>query len=489
MWTLSDLAAHVAHTRPRLTSDSRAVTPGAVFVAVPGSKVDGSRFIPEALTRGAAFVVCEALHAATVSGATAVVTDTPRQALAVLAAALHGTAALPFGLVGVTGTNGKTTCTYLLEHLFASAGKRAGVIGTIAQRWPGHHANADMTTPDCVDLHAMLADMAHAGVDMAAMEVSSHALDQCRVDEVPFAGAVFTNLTQDHLDYHQTFEAYYAAKARLFLEKPRAGKAKAVCTDAPWGQRLATDIVTHHGHSQLITFGLQPSVFIGEGRHVHGTMLESSCKGLHLRMDMNGTVWDIRSPLVGAFNAENLLAVQTMGLGLGFTPEQFTCFETFQGVCGRLERIPNPQGLDVFVDYAHTPDALTNVLTALRGAGFARIVCVFGCGGNRDRTKRPLMGEAVARDADVAVLTSDNPRHEDPNAIMADVRPGLATAREVVCNADRRAAIAQALSLLRPGDALLVAGKGHETTQQIGDVKHPFSDQQTIWELLHAPQS
>ena len=196
------------------------------------------------------------------------------------------------------------------------------------------------------------------------------------------------------------------------------------------------------------------------------------------------TITIFTSPLVGNYNAENLLAVQAVALGFGLDPEAFRCFETFCGVPGRLERILNPQNLDVFVDYAHTPDALINVLNALRGAGFKRIVTVFGCGGNRDRAKRPLMGEAVARLSDVAVLTSDNPRHEEPEAIMADVMPGLSGAAEVFADPDRRRAIEKGLELLHPGDALLIAGKGHESTQQIGDVKHPFSDQQTVREIL-----
>lgn len=502
-WSLERLLRHVAEYRSALTLDSRRVSPGCVFVAMNGTTTDGGRFIPDAIAADAGFIVCERHLAKTVTGAVPVPVENPRAALASLAAALHNTAALPFTLVGVTGTNGKTTVTYLLEHLFRQKGTAAGVIGTIAQRWPGHEAEAAMTTPDCVELHAMLADMAGAGVTLAAMEVSSHALDQSRVAEIPFGGAVFTNLTQDHLDYHQTFEAYYAAKARLFLDLARADKTMAVCIDDKWGQRLAADILNRHGqNANLITFGfdrqgLKPCRW-QSSRHLTGQILESSRAGLHLRMTCSGTAgldlaWEIRSPLVGAFNAENLLAAQAIGLGLGFLPEDFLCFETFQGVPGRLERIPNDRGLDVFVDYAHTPDALVNVLNALRNAGFQRIVCVFGCGGNRDRTKRPLMGEAVAQGADIAVLTSDNPRHEDPQAIIADVMPGLTQhpgmACEVIAEPDRRRAMARAMERLRPGDALLVAGKGHETTQQIGDVKHPFSDQQTLRELLNAPQS
>ncbi len=489
--SLMGLIKTMADERLPLSVDSRRVEQGGVFVSVSGSRDDGVAYIADAVRRGAAVIVCTPDLADQIEGARVVTTNNPRLAAARLAAARWNTAALPFALVGVTGTNGKTTSTYLLEHLFASRGLPSGVIGTIATRWPGHDAPSAMTTPDGPDLHAMLAQMAQAGVRYAAMEVSSHALDQDRAACIPFSGAVFTNLTQDHLDYHKTFEAYYAAKARLFLGLPKADKAMAVGVDGAWGRRLVRDIFAQYGTTQnLVTFGLDPAApAAGGARHLEGRLISSTTRGLHLAMrllDENGLVdhWDITSPLVGAFNAENLLAVQAVALGLGFTPANFGCFTDFCGVPGRLERIRNDKGLDVFVDYAHTPDALTNVLSALRGAGFERIVCVFGCGGNRDRTKRPLMGQAVAKDADVAVLTSDNPRHEDPQAIMRDVMPGLSAAKQVITDPDRREAMRKALDLLRPGDALLVAGKGHETTQQIGDVKHPFSDQQTLRELL-----
>ena len=473
-----------------LAVDSRKVSPGGIFVAV-NSSMDTPAYISDAATRGAAFIVTDNRNVTHIPpSVTSVSVSNPRLAAAQLAEACFDTMKLPFPLVGVTGTNGKTTTTFLLEHLFCSCGRRAGVIGTIATRWPGHNTPASMTTPDCPELHAMLAAMKESGVQAAAMEVSSHALDQDRAACIPFSGAVFTNLTQDHLDYHKTFEAYFAAKTRLFLDLPRNDKAMSIGTDAEWGSRLARLVIESFGTApRLITFGLKSFQLPAatQARHLQGTVLSSTTKGLHMAMELSGSRetlrWELTSPLVGAFNAENLLAVQAIALGMGFSPEDFRCFTDFYGVPGRLERIRNDRGLDIFVDYAHTPDALTNVLGALRGAGFSRIVCVFGCGGNRDKTKRPLMGKAVARDADIAVLTSDNPRHEEPMDIIKDVLPGLKDAKDVVVEADRRTAIARALELLKPGDALLVAGKGHETTQQIGDIKYPFSDQETIREL------
>jgi len=416
--------------------------------------------------------------------------DDPARDLGLLAASRNGTDSLPFPVVGITGTNGKTTITYLLEHLFRANGKNAGVLGTVSYRWPGYEEAAPLTTPDLLSLHDMLSRMRLADVEAVFMEVSSHALGQQRVAGIPFAGAVFTNLTQDHLDYHQTMDRYFEAKARLF-SLVREGGVMVANSDDQWGRRLLAD------HPQAIGYGLRPCADVSN-RMLHGTITASSPQGLRLRLEWEGRTWEIDSPLVGEHNALNLLAVQAFGLGFGMMPEQLDCFSNFYGVSGRLERVQAKRGgqdLHVFVDYAHTPDALVNVLQALRGAGFGRIVTVFGCGGDRDRTKRPLMGEAVARLSDVAVLTSDNPRHEEPLAIMADVMPGLergAAERgedaplKIVAEADRHKAIKLALELAKPGDAVLIAGKGHEPYQQIGDVKHPFSDQDVVRELTCA---
>ncbi len=473
-----ELLAACGAGRYEVRSDSRQVRPGDIFVAVPGASEDGTRFIPQAVAAGASVIVCRAGAPAVDGGGTCrcLAHPDPREALWQLAAARWHTDSLPLRVIGITGTNGKTTTAALLEHLFTAAGHRVGVLGTVTYRWPGHSEAAPLTTPDPLSLHAMLARMAEAGVDLAFMEVSSHALAQQRVSGVPFAGAAFTNLTQDHLDFHQDMESYFRAKARLFLELPRADKVMAVNADDPWGRRLLELC------PGALSFGL------GRGapgrRHLWGELRASGTAGTHLHMRLDGEEWELRSPLVGAFNAANLLTAQAIALELGLRPAAMAALETFTGVCGRLERVPNPQGLHVFVDYAHTPDALVNVLTALRGAGFGRIIAVFGCGGNRDRTKRPLMGEAVARHADVAVLTSDNPRNEDPKAILEDVLPGLAAAREVVVEPDRRTATARALAMLGSEDALLIAGKGHEDYQIIQGVKHHYSDQEVVRELL-----
>ena len=481
---LADLLADVRAGRAEVRADSREVGKGDIFVAVPGASEDGARFVPAAVEAGAAAVVCRPEVTAAVGDAaaaaghacTAVACDDPREALWRLAQARYHTETLPLTVLGVTGTNGKTTCAYLLEHLFSSLGHKVGVLGTVNYRWPGHMESAPLTTPGPLAVHSMLAAMSAAGADTAVMEVSSHALEQQRVGGVPFAGALFTNLTQDHLDFHPDMLSYFKAKARLFLEVPRDDKAMSINADDEWGRRLLELCPS------ALSYGLHEG--LPGQRHLRGELLSAGTDGCHLRMTLGRESWELHSPLVGAFNASNLLAVQALALELGLKPDQLAVLAGFMGVCGRLERVPNPQGLHVFVDYAHTPDALINVLKALRGAGFRRIVAVFGCGGNRDRTKRPLMGQAVARYADVAVLTSDNPRFEDPEAILRDVLPGLADARETVVEVDRRTATARALELLGPDDALLIAGKGHEDYQIIQGVKHHYSDQEVVRELL-----
>jgi UDP-N-acetylmuramoyl-L-alanyl-D-glutamate--2,6-diaminopimelate ligase len=454
-----------------------------------GEAAGGERYFPDALSRNPAYVVCSPEYLSLLesllppgSSCAAVPVESPREALGRIASAAYGTEESCPLVFAVTGTNGKTTTAFLLEALFQSLGYKTGLVGTVAYRWPGFSRNAPLTTPDCLTLHDMLARMRAAGVSHVFMEVSSHAVDQERVAGIPFAGAIITNLTQDHLDYHQDMDEYFTVKARLFRPAAQGGlpledKIRVINADDAYCLRLIRE------RAGAVSFGLAPSSPSGS-RHLAGRVAGLTPAGMRLNMSFEGDHWEISSPLVGSFNAMNLLGVQALALGIGLSPGDFGALSSFAGVPGRLERIANKRNLNVFVDYAHTPDALVNVLSALRAAGFARIVTVFGCGGNRDRTKRPLMGEAVARLSDVAVLTSDNPRFEDPEAIMADVLPGLAGCREVVTQADRRAALALAVSLTGPEDALLVAGKGHETYQLIRDVKKPFSDQDTLRELL-----
>ncbi len=494
MYTLAQLCDELACAGGCIRTDSRDVRPGDIFAALPGAAPGqpdrSAEHAADALARGAGTVVLTPALAAGLSeiAANLVVTDDARLALGDMAAALYHTARLPFPLIGVTGTNGKTTCAYLLEHLYRSTGRAVGVMGTVSYRWPGHDEPAPLTTPGCLTIHENLAAMRAAGVAAAVMEVSSHALDQRRVAGLRFAGALFTNLTQDHLDYHGDMERYFEAKRRLFLDAPERDKAVAINADDAYGRRLLNDMPGAAGYGLTERRADRP--------FLAGELLADTPDGLRLRLTWQGgderVTWELCSPLVGRHNAANLMAVMALALGMGFRPEDFACFHDFYGVSGRLERIPAPAadsgakgaGAGIFVDYAHTPDALVRAQEALRDAGFARIITVFGCGGDRDRTKRPLMGKAVADASDVAVVTSDNPRTEDPEAIIDDIMPGLADAAEVHRECDRRKALALALELARPGDALLVAGKGHEPYQIIGTVKHPFSDQGILKELL-----
>ncbi|MCQ2444250.1 MAG: UDP-N-acetylmuramoyl-L-alanyl-D-glutamate--2,6-diaminopimelate ligase [Mailhella sp.] len=491
--SLEELCTRLRSSSIAIRTDSRTVRPGDIFVAlppaVPGAPDRRVEYASSASSAGAGWIVVpESLLDSLTTDAIKVPCVDCREGLGRLAASLYGTDSSAMPVIAITGTNGKTTCTYLLEHLFRSAGRSAGVLGTISYRWPGHDEAAPLTTPDCLTIHASFKAMRDAGACAALMEVSSHSIDQKRIAGIPFTAVAFTNLTQDHLDYHKTLEAYFSVKARLFTDFPRDDKAMVINADDEHGRRLLEMLPSAMG------FGLSAPL---PGRdYLHAAVLKADTSGLLLRMRLHqgGTCtreWEMSSPLVGLHNASNLLTVSALALSIGFKPADLACFSDFMGVPGRLERIPVPssrfagaEGTGVFVDYAHTPDALIRVLDALRAASFSRIITVFGCGGDRDRTKRPLMGEAVASRSDIVVVTSDNPRTENPEAILDDIMPGLSSAAELHREADRKKALGLAVSMLRPGDALLVAGKGHEDYQIIGTVKHHFSDQETLRELM-----
>lgn len=462
--------------------DSRLIKQGDIFVAVHGENQNGTIYAKQAAQQGAAYIVAENVSNDTNLqnlSANCQIIEHPntREAIWQLAQAFFHTQKNSLKIIGITGTNGKTTTAYLLEAIFNYSGEKAGVLGTVSYRWPGYSSDAPLTTPGPLDLHRMLAAMSAAGASYGIMEVSSHALSQQRVGGVPFTGAIFTNLTQDHLDFHTDLESYFRAKASLFLALPKHDKFLAINADDLYGRRLLELL------PNAVSFGLYSAY--PERKHLSGKIISSTIHGLKLRMTYGKDSWTLTSPLVGKFNALNLLGTQALALQLGFTPEQFACLEEFHGVCGRLERVKNDRNLNVFVDYAHTPDALTNVLKALRGAGFKRIVTVFGCGGNRDRSKRPLMGKAVAELSDVAILTSDNPRYEDPLDILQDVKPGLANSAQTIIEPDRRLATQKGIELLNPEDALLIAGKGHENYQLIQGIKHHYSDQEVVKELIN----
>lgn len=468
-------------------TDSRKVQPGDCFVAMPGTAVRGIDFIPSALDNGAQYVVApesarDLVAPVVENRAVAVYHENPAVALGELARAYFQLTDRDLKLVGITGTNGKTTTTYIIEHLLASAGLKVGVLGTVNYRWPGFEMAAPLTTPDCWMIHELLFNMKKADVDVAIMEVSSHALDQYRVAGLDFDAGVLTNVTQDHLDYHGDMENYFRAKAKLFTEYPREKKANILNYNDPYGRRILTD------SEEGIGYGIGDTGIVthevGDKPMVQGRILSLSGKGMEIETSYKGKSWVVKSPLIGAFNAMNLLAAQAVGLQLGLNCKDMRKLESFPGVPGRLERVMNDRGLDIFVDYAHTPDALENVQHTLKELDFKRLITVFGCGGDRDRTKRPLMAQAVARYADVAVLTSDNPRSEQPLMIMDDVRPGLAKAAKVLEHPDRQTAITMAVREMQPGDALLIAGKGHEDYQILGDETIHFSDNEAALKAI-----
>lgn len=447
--------------------DSRDVLPGDVFVVRRGARDDGARYIPEALRRGAAALVSTVALEAPVP--VAVVPDVER-ALAWMSSHVWGHPTWTLDVVGVTGTNGKTTTTWLLEHCLTALGDPPGLVGTVAQRyrdlqWPALH-----TTPEADDLARRFAAMLAAGADTAVMEVSSHALALQRVGAVRFRAAGLTNVTQDHLDFHGTQEAYVAAKRSLF--EACAPAVSVLNLDDAVGRALFAVVPGALGFSASGDAAAQLRVVSG-GPHARGIDAV-----LHTP---EGPV-ALRSPLRGAHNTENLLCALGLAASLGHAYARAAeALETALGAPGRLELVTPADGstdLDVLVDYAHSPDALAQVLTTLRKHATGRIWCVFGCGGDRDRTKRPKMGEAVGRLADVAVLTTDNPRSERPEDIAAEAEVGLraAGARGYHVVLDRRAAIALAVTQAAPGDTVLIAGKGHETYQEVCGVRTDFDD-------------
>jgi UDP-N-acetylmuramoyl-L-alanyl-D-glutamate--2,6-diaminopimelate ligase len=465
----------------RVTGDSRQVMTGALFCALPGARADGHDFAAEAARRGAVAVIAE--RPVDCAPARLLLAPSARRAMAQCAANFHGCPGDAMQLVGVTGTNGKTTVSYLVEACARAAGRPIGVMGTITHRFPGVERPAAHTTPESTEVQALLAEMRDAGTAMVVMEVSSHALAQERVAGLRFAAAGFTNLTRDHLDYHGDMESYFAAKRRLFVEHLAPGGVAVVNARDPWGARLADQL--------------------GPGRTAwrYGIRAEDQLRAEEARLSMAGieaTVQTprgrlaLRSPLVGAHNLENLLCAAGLALAAGLPLAAVEAgLGASPGAPGRLERIEG-RGVAVFVDYAHTDDALARAIEALRSLQPQRLLVVFGCGGDRDRGKRPLMGAVAGRLADLAVITSDNPRSEDPMRIIAEIEPGLAaagrprrTAAEAVAGEpgyavepERRAAIELALACARPGDAVLIAGKGHESTQLVGAERRHFDDRE-----------
>ncbi|MQA78214.1 MAG: UDP-N-acetylmuramoyl-L-alanyl-D-glutamate--2,6-diaminopimelate ligase [Streptosporangiales bacterium] len=463
-----------------ITHDSRSVRPGDVYAALPGANVHGADYADQAVAAGAVGVLTDPAGAERVTAGVAVlVVPDPRAELGRAAAWVYGDPAADLLVLGITGTNGKTTTAYLVEAGLRAAGHTTGLVGTVATRVGDESVDSIRTTPEATDLHALFAVMRERGVTAVVLEVSSHALVLGRVGGVRFDVAGFTNLSEDHLDFHPDLDDYFRTKARLFT--PELSRSGVVCVDAEWGRRLA-------GEATI------PVHTCATG----DTEADWHARDADLRPD--GSTFCVTGPggekgeatvrLPGAFNVANGLLAVAMLVTAGVPhAEALTGLETAVGVPGRMERVSAGQAFLAVVDYAHTPDAVECLLRTLRPVTRGRLIVVLGCGGDRDRMKRPLMGAAAARLADVAVLTSDNPRSEDPVAILDAMRSGADTVpvserADVVVEVDRRAAVVTAVSLAGADDVVVVAGKGHEQGQDVGGVVHPFDDRQVLHDTI-----
>ncbi|MEX0791379.1 MAG: UDP-N-acetylmuramoyl-L-alanyl-D-glutamate--2,6-diaminopimelate ligase [Actinomycetota bacterium] len=448
-----------------LAYDSRTVTPGALFFCVRGLKQDGHAHAALAVEAGAAALVVEEPVSLAGTRVPQLLVPNSREAMGTLAAAFYGDPSRTVKVAGVTGTNGKTTTTYLLESIFRSAGDPAGLIGTVETRVAGEAVPAVRTTPEAVDIQRLLRQMADAGVRMCALEVTSIGIESGRTEGISFDVAVFTNLTHDHLDHHGTMEEYYAAKRRLFTSG--ASRSAVINTDDPYGRRLAAEL-----DYTPLRFALDEQADVVAAGVVAGSR-GSSFRAVGCGLDL-----PVQVRLPGLFNVSNALAAASAAVKMGISPEAIaTGISALTSVPGRFEPVDEGQAFLVVVDYAHTPDALANVLRAARGLTEGRVLTVFGCGGDRDRAKRPEMGEAAGRLSDVTFATSDNPRGEDPEAILSDIETGLAAAGgEYLVVVDRAEAIARALAAAQAGDVVVIAGKGHETGQTVGAAVLPFDD-------------
>lgn len=483
-----ELAALAAAAKARgagVEFDSRRVRPGSVFVAVPGVRDDGARHIPDAVARGAAAVVAQ--HGAAVPApARAMTVPNARLALAFLAGEYYGSPSARMRVFAVTGTNGKTTTAGLVRDIERAAGRECGLISTVEYSWPGHCEESSRTTPDPVSVQRQLAEMEEAGCASASMEASSHALDQERLAFVRLAAAGFTNLTQDHFDYHHGFEDYYRCKRKLFatLGELNRGAPAAINADDPYGRRLLSEA------PGLGVSAVAYSTTPGAAAEVRAEGIRADAGGTSFTLCAFGAREDVRTPLIGGYNVSNILCAAAMEIAAGTDVGTVGAAVAASGPrWGRLEPFRMPSGARVFVDYAHSPDAIARALAALRDVARGRVGIVFGCGGDRDRAKRPLMARAAADGADFVIVTSDNPRSEDPEAIIDEVAKGLDGAavpwRRIP---DRREAIAAAIAEAKDGDIVLVAGKGHENYQEIAGVRHHFDDREVVGALaaVHA---
>lgn len=456
--------------------DSRKVTKGAVFVAIKGALSNGHDFIGKAIELGASVIVCEELPALFSDGVTYLQVANSNEAVAYMAHEFYGAPSKQLKLVGVTGTNGKTTIATVLFKLFTQLGYKCGLVSTVQNQIADQIIPSTHTTPDAVSLNALLRQMLDAGCTHVFMECSSHAIDQHRITGLDFNGALFSNITHDHLDYHKTFEAYIKAK-KAFFDNLSASAFAISNADDKRGAVMLQNTVAKQYYYSLKTMAA-----------FKGKILENGLQGLVMTVNEK----EVHFMLIGEFNAYNILAIYGAAVCLGENPEQvLTVLSSLSSAEGRFDYIISANKVIGIVDYAHTPDALENVLGTIKKLrkGYEQVITVVGCGGDRDKTKRPIMAEVAASLSDKLILTSDNPRTEDPEQILRDMEVGLNSAakRKTVTIADRRAAIEQAVKLAKPEDIILIAGKGHEKYQDIQGVKHAFDDKAILKELFQSP--
>jgi len=453
-----------------LTSDSRTMRPGGTFIALRGSLTDGHRFIDSAIQKGAGLIIAEQGKAPQgVRPSVLAVKDTAAALQCLLPRIYPGAAEVR--LIGVTGTSGKTSTTLLLESVLKAAGKKPGVIGTIDTHYLGQTYDASTTTPGPIDLFAILDRMHAAGVDICAMEVSSHALDQRRIEGLVFDYAVFMNLSLDHLDYHADMRAYFEAKKRLFTDYLTG--CAVINRDDMFGKDLLGFI------PQAVTFGQTPEATI------RAVSIKADLQGLTLDLALPKGRLTLSSTLLGTFQASNIMAAAAVAYAMGIDgPTIARGVAALHNIPGRMEPVANQLGLTILVDYAHKPEALEKALMSVRALAPGRIITVFGCGGERDRSKRPVMGRLAARLSDQTIVTSDNPRGEDPLFIIDEIVSGIEDRSNLTIEPDRTSAIGLGIKGLKPGDCLLIAGKGHETYQIIGSAKLPFDDKAKVQEIL-----
>jgi UDP-N-acetylmuramoyl-L-alanyl-D-glutamate--2,6-diaminopimelate ligase len=457
-----------------ITMDSRAVKSFCLFVALKGVSTDGHAYIENAIKAGAVAVVCEAIPAEVNDAITYVQVSNSAEALGYIAANFYNNPSEKLKVIAVTGTNGKTTTATLLYRIVRKLGYKAGLLSTVVNRINDKEVPSTHTTPDAISLQKLMSDMVEAGCEYCLMEASSHALHQHRITGVNIKGAVFTNITHDHLDYHKTFNEYIKAKKILFDILPSSAFALINHDDRH------SEIMIQNTKAKAKTYALQSMA------DYKTKILDNSFSGLHLSIDQQ----ELYTRLIGDFNAYNILAVYATCVELGFDKmDVLTAISTVEAPEGRFEYFTNADNITAVVDYAHTPDALKNVIETIQNirTGNERLITVVGCGGDRDRTKRPVMAKLAAELSDQAILTSDNPRSESPEAIIEEMRTGLdpILLRKTLSITDRMEAIRTACSFARPGDIILIAGKGHEKYQEINGVKHPFDDLTIAKETLH----